>query len=81
MKIFEKPTRTEPNHGVIEVFPNHQFVNNWLFTEDEKEEAALAHHIATVAEKNGMSSNEVYQLYPAILRMLKSKIEWSGFTK
>lgn len=81
MKIFNPPTRTEFNQGKAEVFPNHPFVKNWLFTEDEQEEAALAHHIAAVAEKNGMSANEVYQLFPAILRMLKSNIEWAGQNK
>jgi len=61
----------------IEVFPQHVFVKNWVFNEDEKEEAALAHQISVVAEKNGMSSNEVAHIYPAILRMLKSKIDWA----
>lgn len=70
--------RVEYNNGQVEVFPQHSFVKNWLFTSDEHDEACLAHYIAKVAEKNGMSANEVHQLFPAMLRMLKSKIDWSG---
>lgn len=77
MKTFNPPTRTEFNQGKAEVFPNHVFAKNWLFTEDEQEEAALAHQIAAVAEKNGMSANDVMHLYPSILRMLKSNIDWA----
>lgn len=81
MKTFERPTRTEPNKGKLEVFPNHVFAKNWLFTEDEQEEAALAHQIAAVAEKNGMSANDVYHLFPAMLRMLRSNIDWANPNK
>jgi hypothetical protein len=63
--------------GVTEVFPTHWMVNNWLFKEGEEEEAKLAHCMALVAEKNGMSANDLHHLFPAVLRMLKSEIPWS----
>ena len=63
--------------GVQEVYPAHPLVSNWIFNEDEHAEATLAHAFAVVAEKNGMSGNDIMHLYPAILRMLKSEIPWS----
>ena len=64
-------------NGVKEVFPAHPMVKNWLFTEETEEEAMLAHHMAIVAEKNGMSANDMQYLFPAVLRMLKSQIVWA----
>jgi len=77
--ISVKPVRG--SKGKLEVFPQHLFVKNWVFNEDEKDEAALAHYIAAVAEKNGMSANEVYQIFPAMLRMLRSNIDWANPNK
>lgn len=54
------------------VFPTHPFVKNWAFKEDEEREAMLAQCMAEVAEKNGMSSNDLSHIFPATLRMLKS---------
>ena len=67
----------EYRHGVKEVFPTHPMVRYWLFTEDTEDEAILAHQMAVIAEKNGMTSNELRSLFPAVLRMLKSEIEWA----
>jgi hypothetical protein len=55
----------------------HFFVNNWSFKPNEIEEANLANTIAIVAEKNGLSINDMAHIYPLILRMLKSKIQWA----
>ena len=63
--------------GVREVFPAHPMVSNCVFTDNEEEEATLLNSIAVVAEKNGLSRNDLSHLFPAILRMLKSDIEWS----
>ena len=63
--------------GVKEVFPAHTMVSHWLFTESTEEEAMLANQMAIVAEKNGMSANDLQHLFPAVLRMLKSDINWS----
>ncbi len=41
----------EYKKGVKQVFPAHKMVKNWLFTEDEEEEATLANSLAQVAEK------------------------------
>jgi len=69
--------RFEYKKGEQEVFPCHKFVKNHLFKENEKEEASLLHYIAVVSEKNGLNSNDISHLFPAILRILKSDIEWS----
>jgi len=67
----------EYKKGIQEVFPAHNLVKNWLFTEDEHSEAALAHFMGEVAEKNGLSANDIMHIYPLVLRMLKSKIDWA----
>lgn len=59
------------------VFPNHQMVKNWAFTEDTQAEANLADAMAHVAEKSGMSVNDLQHLFPAVLRMLKNDSAWS----
>ena len=65
------------NKGERKVFPAHPMVKNWRFQEDEEEEAILINSIAKVAEKNGLNVNDLHHLFPAILRMLKSEINWS----
>jgi hypothetical protein len=69
--------RREYKRTGVEVYPLHEFVHNWKFEESEEAEAELAHAIAVVAEKNGVGRNEVMHLFPGILRMLKSNIQWS----
>lgn len=63
--------------GVKEVFPAHQMVQFWLFTEQTEDEAALAHYMAAVAEKSGMTANDLQHIFPAVLRMLKNNSAWS----
>ena len=63
--------------GETQVFPAHPMINNWQFTEDTEDEAALAHHMAVVAEKSGMSVNDLQHIFPAVLRMLKNDSPWS----
>jgi len=63
--------------GVQEVYPAHSMVSNWLFGETEHDEATLANYVALVAEKNGLTANDVQHLFPAILRMLKSDSNWA----
>jgi len=63
--------------GVKEVFPAHRMVQNWLFTEDTEAEAMLAHQMAVVAEKSGMTANDLQHIFPAVLRMLKNDSDWS----
>ena len=69
--------RFEYEKGVRQVFPANNLVKNWLFKEDEEDEAVLANSLAKVAEKNGLSANDLHYLFPYVLRMLKSEIEWS----
>ena len=63
--------------GKQNVFPVNRLVKNWLFAEDEKDEAMLAHQMAIIAEKNGLSKNDIMHLFPYVLRMLKSEIDWA----
>ena len=63
--------------GVKEVFPAHYMVQNWRFTEETEDEAALAHHMAAIAEKSGMTANDLMHIFPAVLRMLKNNSVWS----
>ncbi|MFT6125750.1 MAG: hypothetical protein ACJAVA_000191 [Flavobacteriaceae bacterium] len=63
--------------GVKQVFPANELVKNWLFKEGEEDEAILANSLAKVAEKNSLSANDLHHLFPYVLRMLKSEINWS----
>jgi len=56
----------------------HRFVASWGFEDDEHQEAVLANAIAEVADKNGITANELHHIYPVILRMLRSDIYWAG---
>ena len=56
-------------------------VSNWTFEENEHAEALLAKYVGEVAEKNGLSANDLQHIYPAILRMLRSDIYWAGQKK
>jgi len=75
--IMEQILNFKYEKGVKRVHPAHQNVKNWLFTEDTEDEAALAHHMAAVGEKNGITANDMQHLFPAVLRMLKNKSEWA----
>jgi hypothetical protein len=66
--------------------PEHQYVKSWIFPFDPnrpreeymaEREANLADAVARVAADNGLSSNDVQYLFPAILRMLKSTSKWA----
>jgi len=74
---MEDVLKFEYEKGVQKVYPANGMVKNWLFQEDEKDEATLAYAMAVVAEKNGISSNNLQHLFPAVLRMLKSDIDWA----
>lgn len=63
--------------GVKQVRPANSLVQHWLFTEETEAEAILANSLAIVGAKNGISSNDLAHLFPAILRMLKNTSEWS----
>lgn len=63
--------------GVAEIRPAHPMVSNWVFSEEEAEEATLAHHMAIVAKKSGMTANDLHNIFPAVLRMLKNNSNWS----
>ena len=64
-------------NGIAEVYPTHEMVQHWRFTEDTEAEAKLAHQMAVVAEKSGMTANDLQHIFPAVLRMLKNNSEWS----
>ena len=64
--------------GVRTIFPANQIVQNWAFPDTDEDEATLCHHIAVVAEKNGLTANDLHQIFPAILRMLRSDSVWAN---
>jgi hypothetical protein len=66
---FDTPEKT--------VFPCHRYVKSWCFKSEEEEEATFAHYAAHVAEKNGISVNEFHNIFPTLLRILKSNSNWS----
>ena len=63
--------------GEKQVFPTNRMVCNWLFTDETQEEAMLAHCMAEVAEKSGMTANDLQHIFSAVLRMLKNNSNWS----
>ncbi len=63
--------------GVKEVYPANEMVQNWLFTEETEDQACLAHYLAVIAEKNGMTANDLQHLFPTVLRILKDNSQWS----
>ena len=63
--------------GEQKAFPAHPIVKEWMFTDQEYDEAAFLHFMAIIAEKYGMDGNHLMHLFPAILRMLGSKSEWA----
>ena len=69
--------RFEYEKGVRFIYPAHPMVKNWRFEDGQEAEAKLCHAMAVVAEKNGMSGNDLMHLFPASLRMLKSESKWA----
>lgn len=67
--------------GKKRVFPCHDFTKSWLFEEGEEDQACLAHYMACVGEKNGLSNNDLIHIFPIVLRILKDKSVWSGSEK
>ena len=62
----------------VGVQPTHADVSSWLFTgETEVEEAKLANALAVLGEKTGLKPNHLIHIFPAILRMMKVKSDWS----
>lgn len=74
---MDEVLRFKYDKGKQSVFPANKMVKYWLFKEDEKDEAALAHQMAVVAQKNGMNANDMQHLFPFVLRILKSDIDWA----
>ena len=63
--------------GTKQVFPAHSMIQHWRFSEETEEEACLANSMAIIAEKNGLTVNDLQHLFPAVLRMLKNNSNWS----
>jgi len=67
----------EYKNGSKQVLTTHPMIRNWLFEEGEEDQALLAHHMAVLAEKNGMSGNDMMHLFPAVLRILRCSGRWA----
>jgi len=63
--------------GVRTIHPGHQMVKNWAFDDSTEKEAVLANAMAHVAEKSGMTANDLQHIFPAVLRMLKNDTAWA----
>ncbi len=63
--------------GIKAIFPANSLISNWQFKSEEESEAILANAIAEVADKNGLGINDIYHIFPLVLRMLKSKSVWA----
>jgi len=81
-----EPFRTHIVKGRLNINPNNDMVKHWLFDADVKNEqeclkaeneAELANSMAKVCIDNGMNANDLQHLFPAVLRMLKSKSNWT----
>ena len=60
------------------IIPTHYMVKQMAFEGDTAfEEAKLVNAMAELADKTGMSANDVAHLIPAVLRMLKVKSPWT----
>jgi len=69
-------TTQHPNNSWV-VRPEAPGVQSWGFEVGQEDEARLANFVAIVAAKNGMSRNDIHYVFPYILRMLKSDIQWA----
>jgi uncharacterized protein (DUF2267 family) len=75
---MENPNYTYSyKRGEEKIHPAHKTICNWAFESGEEAEANLADAMARVAEKNGMTANDLMHLFPAVLRMLKSESRWA----
>lgn len=59
------------------IFPANELVNNWIFRDDTIDEAHLCHYIGVIVQKNGLYPDDLHALFPAILRMLHSEVDWA----
>ena len=63
--------------GVRTIRPVHHMVKHWAFDSEMEKEAILANAMAAVAEKSGMTANDLQHIFPAVLRMLKNDTTWA----
>lgn len=66
---------TKPNDLILEV--NEALCAHWIFASSEVEEAKLAQQLSALGVKTGISMNEFQHIFPMILRIMKSKSDWS----
>ena len=64
-------------NGEKQIFPTHTFVKNWLFKDNEEDDALLAYYMAKIAQKNGLNKNDISHIFPLVMRMLKSSSDWA----
>ena len=57
----------------------HNYVKSWEF--GTVNECKFANAFAAYGEENGLSNNDVMQLFPALCRIAKSTGQWSGIKK
>lgn len=74
---MEDTIRYEYDNGTQYIFPNYPTVKNWRFNQGQEAEAKLCYAMAELAEKNGVDINTLHHMFPATLRMLKTKGGWA----
>jgi len=60
----------------MDITGSEMATKNWVF--ETKKEADLADALAAIAEDTGISCNDLTHMFPLVLRMLKSKSQWSN---
>jgi len=73
----EKILNVDTIKGRTHLTPRHQMVNNWIFEDYETDEACLLHFAAKLAERSNLTTNDMFYIFPAILRILKNKSKWA----
>lgn len=74
---MEDTIRYEYVNGIKFIHPTHSMVKNWRFADDQEEEARLCYAMAVLAEKNGLTGNDMMSLFPPVLRIMKSDGQWA----
>lgn len=59
-----------------EIIINTKLAYNWVFKQNEFEEAVLVQALSSLGVKTGITANEFQYIFPIILRMMKSNSEW-----
>jgi len=63
--------------GKQRFYPANKMARNWQFQEGEEDLAKLCNAMADILDANGMNANDLMNIFPLVLRMLKVNSQWS----